>query len=79
MPEYHNAFISCHRALRSTGNAVVKTEGDSLLMHSILTINAVHIKFTDTSMHSSQGNLKQEFQKKEERVPRQAKNFAGTC
>ena len=64
MTEDHDSFVGSNRSLACTGNAVVVAKSSSLLMKRILTEDAVHIKFTDTSMQEVYRNLKQKFRKK---------------
>jgi hypothetical protein len=64
MTEDHDALVGSNRSLACTGNTVVIAKSSSLLMKRILTKDAVHIKFTDTSMQEFHRNLKQKFRKK---------------
>ena len=64
MAKNHDALIGSNRSLASAGDAVVETESGSLLMKRILAEDAVHIKFTDTSMQEVQRNLKRKVRQK---------------
>ena len=64
MTEDHDTLVGSNRSLARAGNTVVVAKSSSLLMKRILTEDAVHIKFTDTSMQEVHRNLKQKFRKK---------------
>ena len=50
MAENHYTLVGSNRALAGAGDTVVKAELNSLLMERIFAEDAVHIKFTDTSV-----------------------------
>ena len=64
MAKNHDALIGSNRSLTCTGDTIIKSKLDSLLVERIFAEDAVHIKFTDTSMQEARRNLQQKVRKK---------------
>ena len=63
MSENHNTLVGSNRPLTCTGDTIIESKLDSLLVERIFAEDAVHIKFTDTSMQEAQRNLQQKVRK----------------
>jgi hypothetical protein len=64
MTENHDSLVGSNGSFACAGNAVVIAKSSSLLMKWIFAEDAVHIKFTDTSMQEIHRNLKRKVRKK---------------